>query len=212
MTDATDILVPSEICTLLRITRAKFYYLAGRGRLGFLFKVGNEWRARRRDLDLWITQNTAAVVAASGSIVTMANETELEPVSIDEVQAFISDEGLEVDVESEDVLRIRDHESGLVLRAVLADNILYFAVSCLVVKEDAISPALMRQMLGADNGISTSYFQLYPHDGGTVAITLNNFCKLQQMGHDDRDDIVSCLQFLMLDVVTASELLGELTA
>ena len=49
----------------------------------------------------------------------------------------------------------------------------------------------MATMLAADNGISTSSFQLYDAGGGNVTITLNNFCKLQDLGPDDEDDILS---------------------
>ena len=67
-------------------------------------------------------------------------------------------------------------------------------------------------MLAADNGISTSYFQLYEAGSGTVAMTLNNFCKLQDMGPEDEDDILSCVHFLLVDVMTARRLLGDLGA
>ena len=40
----------------------------------------------------------------------------------------------------------------------------------------------MATMLAADNGISTSSFQLYDAGDGKVTVTLNNFCKLQDMG------------------------------
>ena len=62
---------------------------------------------------------------------------------------------------------------------------------------------MMRKMLASDNGISTSYFQLYDMGGGKVAVTLNNFCKLQDMGADDEDDILSCVHFLLVDVLEA---------
>ena len=67
-------------------------------------------------------------------------------------------------------------------------------------------------MLAANNGISTSYFQLYEAGEGKVAITLNNFCKLQDLGADDEDDILSCVHFLLVDVMTARHLLAGLKA
>jgi len=67
----------------------------------------------------------------------------------------------------------------------------------------------MRKMLASDNGISTSRFQLYTGADGNVTITLNNFCKLQELGPDDEDDILSCVDFLMADVVHARELIGQ---
>jgi hypothetical protein len=64
-------------------------------------------------------------------------------------------------------------------------------------------------MLASDNGISTSHFQLYTGADGNVTITLNNFCKLQEIGPDDEDDILSCVDFLMADAVHAHELIGQ---
>ena len=65
-------------------------------------------------------------------------------------------------------------------------------------------------MLAAGNGISTSHFQLYEAGAGKLAVTLNNFCKLQDMGPEDEDDILSCVHFLLADVLSARRLLGEL--
>ena len=42
---------------------------------------------------------------------------------------------------------------------------------------------------------------------GKTAITLNNFAKLQSLGEDDRDDILSCISFLVGDVCEARDLL-----
>lgn len=211
MTESDRILVPAEIQDYLRITKAKFYYLASRGRLSFLFKVGNEWRARRSDVEEWIHENTAAVLAMSERSVPVAKELDLaEKVSIDQVQALLTEHGYEVLAPAENVLAIREVESGISMHAVLQENVLYCTVSCLVVPEDAVTPGLMRKMLAADNGISTSAFQLYTRADGRVAITLNNFCKLQEMGEDDQDDVLSCLEFLVIDVCAARDLLGEL--
>jgi hypothetical protein len=41
-------------------------------------------------------------------------------------------------------------------------------------------------------------------------VTLNNFCKLQDMGPEDADDILSCAHFLLVDVMSARRLLGDL--
>ena len=65
------------------------------------------------------------------------------------------------------------------------------------------------KMLASDNGISTSHFQLYTGADGKVTVTLNNFCKLQDLGPDDEDDILSCVVFLMADAVHARELIGQ---
>ena len=113
-------------------------------------------------------------------------------------------------VNSDDTsLQIRDLESGVLLTSVLENNVLFSTVSCKVVKSSEITAVQMQAMLMADNGISTSAFKLYPLGSDKVAITLNNFCKLQAMGDDDRDDILSCLNFLLVDTVMAKELLEK---
>ena len=68
----------------------------------------------------------------------------------------------------------------------------------------------MRKMLASDNGIATSHFQLYDTGDGSVTVALTNFCKLQEMGPDDEDDILSSVHFLLVDVMSARRLLGSL--
>jgi hypothetical protein len=70
-----------------------------------------------------------------------------------------------------------------------------------------ITADLMRKMLAADNGISTSAFQLYDDADGGTSITLNNFCTLQNMGAEDQDDILSLAGYLMADLIEARDLL-----
>ncbi len=106
------------------------------------------------------------------------------------------------------VLRIQEMESGISLRAVLQGDILFLSLVCMVAPASGITAPIMRKMLSADNGISTSHFQLYDTGQGNLAITLNNFCKLQDMGPEDEDDILSCVGFLLADVVRAKELIG----
>jgi hypothetical protein len=108
-----------------------------------------------------------------------------------------------------DGLRIQDTDSGIALQAVLQGDILFLSLVCATVPSGSITGGIMRKMLDANNGISTSHFQLHEQDGGNVAITLNNFCKLQELGADDEDDIVSCVSFLLADVVHAKELIGN---
>ena len=106
------------------------------------------------------------------------------------------------------VLKIQDLESGISIRAVLEGEILFLSLICAVVPRAKIGTEVMRKMLAADNGISTSHFQLYEIENGQVVVTLNNFCKLQELGPDDQDDIVSCVSFLLADVVHARDLIG----
>src|SRR5260370_28603097 len=109
---------------------------------------------------------------------------------------------------SDSGLRIQEVDSGLALQADLQGDILFFSLVCATVPAAKITPALMHKMLDANNGISTSHFQLTAVGDGQSAITLNNFCKLQEMGPDDEDDILSCVTFLLADVMHARDLLA----
>ena len=138
----------------------------------------------------------------------MAEQTTAESATISQVEAWLAAEGYEVTSDGE-VLMVRDTESGIVIRGVLEANVLFLTVSCIVVSDEKITPSLMRAMLAADNGIATSNFQLYAKSDDNVAVTLNNFCKLQAMGEDDQDDVLSCVEFLIADVVDARNLLQD---
>ena len=105
-------------------------------------------------------------------------------------------------------LRIQETDSGVALQAVLQGEILFLSLVCAVVPAKKIDSDVMRKMLDAHNGISTSHFQLDEREDGDITVTLNNFCKLQDMGADDEDDILSCVAFLLADVVHAKELIG----
>ncbi|MDQ1469974.1 MAG: hypothetical protein QOJ99_1454 [Bryobacterales bacterium] len=109
---------------------------------------------------------------------------------------------------SESGLRILEVDSGLAMQAELQGEILFFSLVCATVPAARITPALMQKMLDAQNGISTSHFQLSSLGDGQTAVTLNNFCKLQDLGPDDEDDILSCVSFLLADVMQARNLLA----
>ena len=126
-----------------------------------------------------------------------------------QIHALLANKRYAVRDLNDSVLRIQEPESGVSLRAVLEGEILFLSLTCASVPAAKITPGLMRKLLAADNGISTSHFQLYDTADGNIAITLNNFCKLQDLGPDDEDDILSCVGFLMADVVRARELIGH---
>src|SRR5579864_6744354 len=109
---------------------------------------------------------------------------------LDRIGSLLAEKGYEVTDAGGNVLKVREVTSGVVVQAVLAGDILYLSLTCTVVPKSAITADVMRKMLAADNGISTSYFQLYDA-GGNTAVTLNNFCKLLDMGPEDEDDILS---------------------
>jgi len=124
------------------------------------------------------------------------------------IHALLANKRYSVSELNDSVLRIEELESGISLRAVLEGDILFLSLVCMTVPVAKITPTLMHKMLAADNGISTSHFQLYDTGDGNVAVTLNNFCKLQDLGPDDEDDILSCVSFLLADVVHAKQLIG----
>jgi hypothetical protein len=126
------------------------------------------------------------------------------------ITALLAERGYEVTEPAPDTLRIREVESGVAVQAVVEGDIVFFSLTCVTVPRAKITPDIMATMLSADNGISTSYFQIYRANGENVAVTLNNFCKVQDMGSDDEDDILSCVHFLMVDVMSARRLLGSL--
>jgi hypothetical protein len=129
-----------------------------------------------------------------------------------QIHALLAERGYDVSEPVPDTLRVKEVSSGITIQVVIEGEIVYFTLSCVVVPAARITPDLMRIMLSADNGISTSYFQLYDAGSGEVAVTLNNFCKLQDLGADDQDDILSCVHFLLADVMSARGLLAGLSA
>jgi hypothetical protein len=135
----------------------------------------------------------------------MANTTSS---TLEQIHALLAAKRYAVTESGDSMLRIQEVDSGITLQAVLEGEILFLSLVCMSVPAPRITPALMRKMLAADNGISTSHFQLYQTGDGNVAITLNNFCKLQELGPDDEDDILSCVSFLLADVVHAKQLIG----
>jgi hypothetical protein len=128
------------------------------------------------------------------------------------IHALLAERGYEVSEASPDSLTIREVDSGVTVHAVLQGEILFLSLTCTVVPRASVTADIMARMLASDNGISTSHFSLYDASGGNVAITLSNFCKLQDLGSDDEDDILSCVHFLLVDVMTARRVLAGLKA
>ena len=129
-----------------------------------------------------------------------------------QIHALLAERGYEVSEPSPDALSIRETESGVAIHAVLQGDIMLFSLPCIVVPRAAVTPEIMARMLDAGNGISTSHFALYDAGAGKVTVTLNNFCKLQDLGADDEDDILACVHFLLVDVMMARRVLSGLTA
>ena len=128
------------------------------------------------------------------------------------IHALLAERGYEVNEPAPDTITIRELDSGVSIQAVLEGEIMFFTLPCITVPRSAVTPEIMATMLASDNGVSTSSFQLYDAGNGDVTITLNNFCKLQDLGPEDEDDILSCVHFLLVDVMTARRLLSALSA
>lgn len=123
------------------------------------------------------------------------------------MEQVLAENGYEVSELGDDVLRVRDLETGISFRAALEGNVLYMSVVLETVPASQITPELMRRMLGADNGISTSSFKLYDAGEGRVSIALSNFCTLQNMGSEDKDDVLSLASYLMADLLEARDVI-----
>lgn len=133
--------------------------------------------------------------------------TSIETPAISQIAELLASKGHEVTEAGEGVIRVRDMETGITFRAALSGNILFMTVNLETCPTASITLEMMRKMLDARNGISTSSFQLYDMGDERTAITLNNFCTLQNMGEEDNDDILSLVGYLMADLMAARELL-----
>lgn len=130
-----------------------------------------------------------------------------ETISISQVAELLAHNGYDFAEHTPGVLRVREVHSGVSFQAALEGNVLYLTVHLMTLPSSGVTADLMRKMLSGHNGISTSAFRLYDADGGKTLITLNNFCKLQDMGPEDHDDILSLAGYLMADVIAARDLL-----
>lgn len=126
---------------------------------------------------------------------------------ISHVGQLLAGRGYQVSELGGEVLRVSDVDTGIAFQVALQGNVLYMSVVLKKVPAGEVTPELMRRMLAADNGISTSAFQLYDDGEGGTSITLNNFCTLQNMGDEDQDDILSLASYLMADLLEARDLL-----
>ena len=84
--------------------------------------------------------------------------------TISQVQQLLAQNGYEVSDIGSDVLRVRDLDTGVSFQAALQGNVLFLSVTLTTVPRKAVTAQIMQKMLAADNGISTSAFQLYDHD------------------------------------------------
>jgi len=140
----------------------------------------------------------------------MADMKASEEVTMDAVKSLLLESGYEITTsDDENCAFVKDTDSEFIFTCVLENNILFNTVACIELEKSAVTQELMEKLLNSENGISTSNFQLYRADSNKTIISLNNFCKLQDLGPEDQDDILSCLEFLNVDVLGARALLGE---
>jgi hypothetical protein len=132
------------------------------------------------------------------------------PPALDQIEELLAEKGYDVAEVENGLLRARDLETGVSFQVALEGNVLYMSITLTTVPAAAVTPELMRKMLDAENGISTSSFKLV-ESAGKVAIMLNNFCTLQNMGAEDQDDVLSLAAYLMADLLEARELLEPLS-
>ena len=133
--------------------------------------------------------------------------TSTETIYISQVQELLAHNGYDVAETTPGVLRVRDVQSGVSFQTALEGNVLYMTVNLMSLSNAEITPEVMHKMLSGKNGISTSGFRLYDGGDSKTVVTLNNFCKLQDMGPEDHDDILSLASYLLADVVAARDLL-----
>jgi len=133
--------------------------------------------------------------------------TSSETISLSQVAELLAHHGYDFTKQPSGVLSVREVHSGISFQAALEGNVLYLTVHLMSLPTNGVTADLMRKMLAGNNGISTSSFRLYEAAGGKTLVTLNNFCKLQDMGPEDHDDILSLAGYLMADVIEARDLL-----
>jgi len=133
-------------------------------------------------------------------------------ISISQVAELLASNGYDVSESAPGLLTVKDVHSKVSFQAALEGNVLFMTVNLMTLPKSAVTADLMRRMLAADNGISTSAFRLIESSEGKTMVTLNNFCKLQDLQAEDQDDILSLASYLMVDVIEARDLLAPVAA
>ena len=130
-------------------------------------------------------------------------------VSAEGVKNIIKHLGYEIAKDNGDVFTING-SSGVKILCAVEESILNVTLPLITVAKSAITHAVTIDMLRSDNGISTSHFELIEQGGDTYNVALMNYCKLQELGDDDTDDIETAIEFIELDAVKARGLLAGL--
>jgi hypothetical protein len=101
--------------------------------------------------------------------------------------------------------------SGIKIVCAVEHDIFKITVPLITVTEAKLTREVALSMLWHDNGLATSHLELVKAKGGKVKVILMNYCKLQELGEDDQDDIATALEFSELDVVRARKILKGLS-
>ena len=136
-------------------------------------------------------------------------KTSTEAVDLQAVKNLIKMVGYEIIRDNGDLFVVQD-ESCIPIYCCLQSNVLSNTIPCHKTSRETLTGDILYRMLDASNGLSTSNFRLTNVDDGRVQIVLTNFCKLQELGDDDADDIWSALNFLEIDVVKARDILKDI--
>jgi hypothetical protein len=114
------------------------------------------------------------------------------------VKNIIKELGYEILKDADDVFTIAG-SSGIRIICAVEESILNVTVPLITVPVSKITHDIAMNMLWSENGLSTSHLELV-RQGDNANVILMNYCKLQELGDDDRDDIETAIEFIELDV------------
>ncbi len=137
-----------------------------------------------------------------------ATNSEIRPEAVSNIIKALGYEVL--DSPDDGVFSIRG-SSGIRIVCAVEESILNCTVPLVRVDEAKITREVALSMLASDNKLATSHIELVKQDGGKVRVVLMNYCKLQELGDDDVDDIETALEFIELDTLRAKNLLAGIT-
>lgn len=138
----------------------------------------------------------------------MSGTQEAAAIDPQDVKNLIKVVGYEITKDLGDVFLVQD-ESKIPIWCCVQDNIVVNTIPCVTLDSAKLSAGVMRSMMDASNGLTTSSFRLNDLGDGKVQVVLTNFCKLLELEEDDADDIWSALNFLEIDLIKARDLLKD---
>lgn len=135
-------------------------------------------------------------------------------IDVSEVENLLAQEGAVVELEGNMITSI-DPETGIKMNHILVQDeddgvgaVLFNTIVLKQLEKSELTPEFLLKLLSIENGINTSNFRLIPTKKG-YSLVLQNFAKLQNMGEEDVDDVLSTLSYIVEDVAAASRLLEE---